>query len=257
MTTSPDVGPSGMHQHLVLLPAVDVVSGQSVRLVQGRAGSEIVHGTPVDAIRSFVDEGATWIHLVDVDAAFGRPNNAVLLEEVVHQFRDVVNIELAGGITNEASLKRAVKSGCQRVILGTAALRDLEWTRKAIDEYGDRVALSLDVKGSRLSARGAGWEGGDLLDTLAWLDDVGCARYIITDVEKDGTMRGPNGSLLATVCGATARPVIASGGVSSLDDVRELLGMVENGIEGAIVGRALYDGAMSLAAALEAGNPEP
>ena len=237
---------------LVLLPAVDVADGQAVRLVQGKAGTETHYGSPVDAARSWVEQGAQWIHLVDLDAAFGRGSNADLLARVVHEFRGAVDIELSGGIRDDESLKRALATGCTRINLGTAALEDPDWTARVIAEHGARIAVGLDVRGHTLAARGWTQEGGDLWETLGRLDAAGCARYVVTDVAKDGTMHGPNFHLLKDVCKATSKPIIASGGIAHLEDLHKLADMVSHGIEGAIIGRALYDGAFTLAEAIVA-----
>lgn len=237
---------------LELLPAVDVADGQAVRLVQGKAGSETVYGKPLDAARSWVHQGATWIHLVDLDAAFGRGSNAQIIREVVHSLRDHVQVELSGGIRTDETLKAALETGATRVNLGTAALEDPEWTERVIGEHGERIAVGLDVKHHTLAARGWTTEGGDLWETLGRLDAAGCARYVITDVHKDGTMKGPNFHLLHEVCKVTKAPVVASGGISHLEDLHKLADMTAEGIEGAIIGRALYDGAFTLAEAIAA-----
>jgi phosphoribosyl isomerase A len=239
---------------LHLLPAVDVADGRAVRLVQGAAGSETSYGDALAAALAWQGAGAEWIHLVDLDAAFGRGSNAALLADVVRRLD--VRVELSGGIRDDASLAAALATGCARVNLGTAALEDPDWTRRAIAEHGDKVAVGLDVRGSTLAARGWTQEGGDLWETLARLDDDGCARYVVTDVTKDGTLRGPNVDLLREVCRRTDRPVIASGGVSSLRDLVALRALVADGVEGAIVGKALYAGAFTLEEALDtAGRP--
>ncbi|WP_420111945.1 bifunctional 1-(5-phosphoribosyl)-5-((5-phosphoribosylamino)methylideneamino)imidazole-4-carboxamide isomerase/phosphoribosylanthranilate isomerase PriA [Pseudactinotalea sp.] len=239
---------------LELLPAVDVADGQAVRLVQGEAGSETRYGSPVDAALAWQRDGAEWIHLVDLDAAFGRGSNATLLAEVVGLLD--VDVELSGGIRDDESLERALATGCRRVNLGTAALENPEWTATAIARHGDRIAVGLDVRGTTLAARGWTKEGGDLWETLARLDADGCARYVVTDVTKDGTMRGPNLDLLRQMCEATSKPVVASGGISSLGDIEALTTLVEVGVEGAIVGKALYAGAFTLPEALDvAGRP--
>ena len=238
--------------NLILLPAVDVADGQAVRLVQGKAGTETAYGSPVDAARAWVNQGAQWIHLVDLDAAFGRGSNADLLAHVVREVGRDVRVELSGGIRDDASLSRALSTGCARVNLGTAALEDPDWTERVIREHGEQIAVGLDVRGHTLAARGWTEEGGDLWETLGRLDAAGCARYVVTDVTKDGTMKGPNLHLLKEVCAATSRPVIASGGISRLEDLHRLAEMVPHGIEGAIVGRALYDGAFTLAEAFTA-----
>lgn len=234
---------------LELLPAVDVAGGQAVRLVQGEAGTETSYGSPVEAALAWQAAGAQWVHLVDLDAAFGRGSNRELLGEVIGQLD--VDVELSGGIRDDASLEAALSTGCRRVNLGTAALEDPDWTAAAIVRHGDRVAVGLDVRGTTLAARGWTREGGDLWEVLERLDRDGCARYVVTDVTKDGTLRGPNLDLLREVCTRTDRPVVASGGVSSLDDLAALRTLVPDGVEGAIVGKALYAGAFTLEDALK------
>ncbi|WP_062384635.1 bifunctional 1-(5-phosphoribosyl)-5-((5-phosphoribosylamino)methylideneamino)imidazole-4-carboxamide isomerase/phosphoribosylanthranilate isomerase PriA [Demequina iriomotensis] len=239
---------------LELLPAVDVADGQAVRLTQGEAGSETGYGDPLAAAQDWVAGGAEWIHLVDLDAAFGRGSNAELLASVVKAVD--VKVEMSGGIRDDASLERALATGCARVNLGTAALEDPEWTARAIDRHGDRIAVGLDVRGTTLAGRGWTREGGDLWEVLARLDAAGCARYVVTDVKKDGMLSGPNLELLTQVCEATDAPVVASGGISSLDDIAALRTLTGAGIEGAIVGKALYNGNFTLPQALDiAGRP--
>ena len=233
-----------------LLPAVDVADGRAVRLVQGRAGSETAYGAPLDAALAWQRDGAEWIHLVDLDAAFGRGSNAALLAEVVAAVD--VKVEMSGGIRDDRSLEAALATGCTRVNIGTAALEDPDWCASAIARFGDRVAVGLDVRGSTLAARGWTRDGGDLWEVLARLDGQGCSRYVVTDVTKDGTLRGPNLDLLREVCSATDAPVVASGGVSSLQDLVALAGLAPLGVEGAIVGKALYAGAFTLPQALAA-----
>jgi len=242
---------------LELLPAVDVAGGQAVRLVQGEAGSETSYGSPLAAANDWRDGGAEWIHLVDLDAAFGRGSNASVLAEVTAiMVADGVKMELSGGIRDDESLETALAMGATRVNLGTAALENPEWTAAAIARHGDRIAVGLDVRGTTLAARGWTKEGGDLWEVLARLDDAGCARYVVTDVTKDGTLRGPNVELLREVCERTSAPVVASGGVSSLADLEVLRELVSLGVEGAIVGKALYAGAFTLPEALDvAGRP--
>lgn len=235
---------------LELLPAVDVADGQAVRLTQGEAGTETGYGSPVDAALDWIEQGAEWIHLVDLDAAFGRGNNAALLRKVVKQSKHV-KIELSGGIRDDASLEAALELGAKRVNLGTAALENPEWTRAVIARFGEQIAVGLDVRGETLAARGWTQEGGNLWEVLERLEEAGCPRYVVTDVTKDGTLRGPNTELLKQVCARTDRPVVASGGVSSLDDIAALRELVPHGVEGAIVGKALYAGAFTLPAALD------
>jgi phosphoribosyl isomerase A len=233
---------------LVLLPAVDVADGAAVRLVQGAAGTETSYGDPLDAALAWQRDGAEWIHLVDLDAAFGRGDNRTLLADVVKRLD--VAVELSGGIRDDASLDAALATGAARVNLGTAALESPDWVRSAIARHGDKIAVGLDVRGTTLAARGWTKEGGDLWETLARLDADGCARYVVTDVHKDGTLTGPNLHLLREVCARTDAPVVASGGVSSLADLRAIAGLTDLGVEGAIVGKALYAGAFTLPEAL-------
>ncbi|WP_037604746.1 bifunctional 1-(5-phosphoribosyl)-5-((5-phosphoribosylamino)methylideneamino)imidazole-4-carboxamide isomerase/phosphoribosylanthranilate isomerase PriA [Streptacidiphilus rugosus] len=235
---------------LVLLPAVDVRDGQAVRLVKGASGSETSYGEPLAAALAWQQAGAEWIHLVDLDAAFGTGDNRALLAEVTGRLD--VKVELSGGIRDDESLRAALATGCARVNLGTAALESPEWVAKVIAEFGDRIAVGLDVVGTTLRGRGWTSEGGDLYEALARLDAEGCARYVVTDVDKDGTLTGPNLDLLRNVCAATDRAVVASGGVSSLQDLRDIATLVPQGVEGAIVGKALYAQAFTLEEALAA-----
>jgi phosphoribosyl isomerase A len=233
---------------LELLPAVDVASGQAVRLVQGEAGTETHYGEPLQAALAWQGAGAQWIHLVDLDAAFGRGSNRELLAEVVGKLD--VDVEMSGGIRDDESLEAALGTGCTRVNVGTAALENPVWLREAIARHGDKIAVGLDVRGTTLSARGWTRDGGELFDVLARLDADGCARYVVTDVRRDGTLTGPNLELLRSVCEVTDRPVVASGGVSSLADLRAIAELVPLGVEGAIVGKALYAGEFTLQQAL-------
>ncbi len=233
---------------LTLLPAVDVASGQAVRLVQGAVGTETSYGDPVDAALAWQAAGAEWIHLVDLDAAFGRGTNGPQLAHLIGRLD--VQVELSGGIRDDAALAAALATGCARVVIGTAALENPDWVREVVADYGDRIAVGLDVRGTRLAARGWTADGGELMDVLGRLEDAGCARYVVTDVTKDGMLTGPNLDLLRTVCAQTDKPVVASGGVSSLADLRAIAGLAPLGVEGAIVGKALYAGAFTLPEAL-------
>ncbi len=233
---------------LILLPAVDVKDGQAVRLVQGALENETKYGNPLDAALDFQSAGAEWIHLVDLDAAFGIGSNAALLAEVVGALD--VKVELSGGIRDDQSLERALATGCARINLGTAALENPDWTAQVIAKYGEKIAVGLDVRGHTLAARGWTTEGGNLFETIERLDRDGCARYVLTDVAKDGTLMGPNIKLLREVAAVTDRPIIASGGVSSLADLEALRELTTIGVEGAIVGKALYAGAFTLSEAL-------
>jgi 1-(5-phosphoribosyl)-5-[(5-phosphoribosylamino)methylideneamino] imidazole-4-carboxamide isomerase/N-(5'phosphoribosyl)anthranilate isomerase len=233
---------------LILLPAVDVKDGQAVRLVQGALENETKYGDPLDAALDFQNAGAEWIHLVDLDAAFGIGSNAELLAEVVGALD--VKVELSGGIRDNDSLERALATGCARINLGTAALENPDWTAQVIAKHGEKIAVGLDVRGHTLAARGWTTEGGNLFETIERLDRDGCARYVLTDVAKDGTLMGPNINLLKEVAAATDRPIIASGGVSSIADLEALRELTAIGVEGVIVGKALYAGAFTLSEAL-------
>jgi 1-(5-phosphoribosyl)-5-[(5-phosphoribosylamino)methylideneamino] imidazole-4-carboxamide isomerase/N-(5'phosphoribosyl)anthranilate isomerase len=237
---------------LELLPAVDVKDGRAVRLVQGELARESIYGEPLEVALEFQNAGAEWIHLVDLDAAFGHGNNATLLAQVVGALD--IDVELSGGIRDDESLARAIATGCKRINLGTAALENPDWTARVIAEYGDLIAVGLDVRGHTLAARGWTSEGGNLFETIERLDRDGCARYVVTDVTKDGTLAGPNIDLLKSVCAATKKPVVASGGISSLNDIAQLAGLISLGVEGAIVGKALYAGAFTLEDALKVAN---
>jgi len=236
--------------YLELLPAVDVTDGKAVRLTQGEAGSETDYGSPLEAAQTWIDAGAEWIHLVDLDAAFGRGENRKVIQEVVDACVGI-KIELSGGIRDDASLEAALSAGATRVNLGTAALENPEWTEKAIARFGDQIAVGLDVRGTTLAARGWTKEGGELFDVLERLEQAGCARYVVTDVTKDGTLKGPNLELLRQVMEKTDKPVIASGGISTLEDISALRQLVPLGLEGAILGKALYAKRFSLEQALE------
>ena len=251
MTNPPRVTPATLE----LLPAVDVRGGQAVRLVHGESGTETSYGDPLQAALTWQRAGATWLHLVDLDAAFGTGDNREQIAEVVRAMD--IRVELSGGIRDDETLAAALATGCTRVNLGTAALESPEWVARVIAEHGDRIAVGLDVRGTTLRGRGWTRDGGDLFETLARLNAEGCARYVVTDINKDGTLRGPNLELLRSVCAATDRPVVASGGVSSLDDLRALAALVPEGVEGAIVGKALYAGAFTLEEALRAVEAEP
>jgi 1-(5-phosphoribosyl)-5-[(5-phosphoribosylamino)methylideneamino] imidazole-4-carboxamide isomerase/N-(5'phosphoribosyl)anthranilate isomerase len=235
---------------LELLPAVDVAEGRAVQLVQGVAGSERVFGDPVEAALRWQSGGAEWVHLVDLDAAFGRGHNRELMRSVVAALD--IDVEMSGGIRDDESLDAALATGCRRVNIGTAALEHPDWCASVIARHGDRIAIGLDVRGTTLAARGWTRDGGDLYDVLARLDKDGCARYVVTDVKKDGMLEGPNLDLLRDVCGRTEAPVVASGGISTLDDLTALARLVPIGVEGAIVGTALYTGAFSIEEALSA-----
>ncbi|WP_156760404.1 bifunctional 1-(5-phosphoribosyl)-5-((5-phosphoribosylamino)methylideneamino)imidazole-4-carboxamide isomerase/phosphoribosylanthranilate isomerase PriA [Microbacterium karelineae] len=235
---------------LILLPAVDVAGGKAVRLTQGEAGSETNYGDPFEAAEQWRDQGAEWLHLVDLDAAFGRGSNTPILRKVIKHMKGV-NVEISGGIRDDASLEAALASGAERVNLGTAALENPDWTEAVIARYGEAIAVGLDVRGTTLAARGWTKDGGDLWEVLDRLERANCPRYVVTDVTKDGTLKGPNIDLLRQMTEHTDKPVVASGGISNLDDIAALRDLVADGVEGAIVGKALYSGAFTLAEALD------
>lgn len=237
---------------LELLPAIDISDGQAVRLIKGALGTQTSYGSPKEQALDFQAAGAAWIHLVDLDAAFGKGSNFELIKDVIGALD--IEVELSGGIRDEESLKRALSTSCARVNLGTAALENPEWTASAIAEYGDRIAVGLDVRGETLAARGWVKDGGNLWEVLQRLDNDGCARYVVTDVNRDGTLEGPNFDLLAQICKATDRPIVASGGVSSINDLVQLRQMVPAGVEGAIIGKALYAKKFELSEALAVAN---
>ena len=235
---------------LELLPAVDVAEGKAVRLTQGALGTETDFGDPVDAAADWARQGAEWIHLVDLDAAFGRGENRALLRRVITEVPGV-KIELSGGIRDDASLESALESGATRVNLGTAALENPDWAASAIARFGEQIAVGLDVRGETLAARGWTEEGGNLWDVLTRLEDAGCARYVVTDVTRDGMLNGPNLELLTAITEKTGKPVVASGGIASLDDLVALRSLVPLGVEGAIVGKALYAQKFTLEQAIQ------
>jgi 1-(5-phosphoribosyl)-5-[(5-phosphoribosylamino)methylideneamino] imidazole-4-carboxamide isomerase/N-(5'phosphoribosyl)anthranilate isomerase len=232
-----------------ILPAIDVKSGQAVRLVQGELSAETQYGEPVQVAQEFAAAGARWLHLVDLDAAFGQGNNFPLIQQIIESVD--LKIELSGGIRNEASLLKALSTGCNRINLGTAALENPEWTEDVIARFGDKVAVGLDVKGRELSSRGWTKVGGDLFEVIERLDRAGCSRYVVTDVSRDGTLTGPNLELLRDITNFTKTPIIASGGISSLEDIKNVSTLTRNGVEGVIIGKALYSGAFTLPQALE------
>ena len=234
---------------LILLPAVDVSDGKAVRLVQGELGTETTYGSPLDAALLFQTQGAKWIHLVDLDAAFGKGNNFEIINEVIKKLD--IDVELSGGIRDDDSLARALKTGATRINLGTAALENPEWTKKVINQFGEKIAIGLDVRGNKLAARGWTQEGGDLYETLERLDRDNAARYVVTDVTKDGTLKGPNLELLSAVAQKTSKPIVASGGISELLDIENLRQLTSQGVEGAIVGKALYSQKFTLEEALK------
>lgn len=243
-----------MTENLALLPAVDVQGGQAVQLTQGVAGSEKTFGDPLAAARRWQEAGAEWLHLVDLDAAFGRGSNAEVIAEITSHM--TLKVELSGGIRDDASLARALATGCRRVNIGTAALEDPAWCERIIGEHGDRIGIAIDVRGTKLAARGWVREGGDWAEAVDRLSSAGCATFVVTDVQSDGMLTGPNLDLLRQVAARTDAEVIASGGIARLDDLRALRALVPLGITGAIIGTALYVGNFTLQDALAVARGE-
>jgi phosphoribosylformimino-5-aminoimidazole carboxamide ribotide isomerase/phosphoribosylanthranilate isomerase len=239
---------------LEILPAIDVKEGVAIRLVQGELDKQSKYGDPIEIATQFVASGASWIHLVDLDAAFGLGNNFEVLASVIKSVD--IKIELSGGIRDDESLNRALSTGCTRINLGTAALEQPEWTESVIKKHGDKIAVGLDVRGRQLSARGWTKSGGDLFEAITRLDKAGCARYVLTDITRDGTLTGPNLELLKEVTSFTKTPIVASGGISSLSDVKTLTQLTNDGVEGVIIGKALYAGAFTLAQVLATAKGE-
>lgn len=237
---------------MILLPAIDLVDGKATRLTEGKAGTEKTYGEPATVAQEFAAAGARWLHLVDLDAAFSRGSNAALVEEIVGANSEL-RVEVSGGLRDETALQRVLQAGAERVNLGTAAIENFDWCAQVIEHYGSRIAVGLDVRGEHVCGRGWVTSGPKLTDLLVRLDDVGCARYVVTDVSRDGTLQGPNLDLLKRVCDATAKPVVASGGISELADLRALMQLQEShpNLEGVIVGKALYENRFTLGAALE------
>ena len=237
-----------------ILPAVDVVNGQAVRLDQGEAGTEKSYGTPVESALRWQEQGAEWLHFVDLDAAFNRGSNHEMMAEITQKLD--IKVELTGGIRDDASLERALATGASRVNIGTAALEKPEWIADVIKRYGDKIAVDTAVRleEGQWRTKGNGWvsDGGDLWEVLERLDSQGCARFVVTDVSKDGTLTGPNVDLLREVAAATDAPIVASGGISTLDDVLELAKYQDEGIDSVIIGKALYEHKFTLTEALDA-----
>lgn len=237
-----------------LLPAVDVVDGQAVRLDQGEAGTEKSYGSPIEAALNWQEQGAEWLHFVDLDAAFNRGSNLEMMTEIVAKLD--IKVELTGGIRDDASLARALATGASRVNIGTAALENPEWIGKVLASHGDQVAVDIAVRNidGEWRTRGNGWvsDGGDLWEVLERLDSQGCTRFVVTDVSKDGTLSGPNVELLREVAAATDAKIVASGGISQLADVLELAKYEDEGIDSAIIGKALYEKRFTLSEALSA-----
>lgn len=234
---------------MILLPAIDLRDGRCVRLVQGDFAKETVYDDdPLAVAKRYEAEGAEWLHVVDLDAALeGVPRNREVVASVIRSVG--VPVQCSGGIRSTDAIAAALDAGAGRVVLGTQALLDPLFVTEAVEWYGEKVAVGLDVRGDRLQARGWTEDAGDLWETLDRLDRAGVARFVVTDVARDGMLEGPNLELLRAVMARTTRPVVASGGVSSVEDLRALAGI---GAESCIVGKALYAERFTLPEALEA-----
>ena len=233
---------------LEILPAIDVKDGVAIRLTKGELDNQSKYGDPLEVAGEFVKSGVNWIHLVDLDAAFGLGNNFEILDSIIKSVD--IKIQLSGGIKDDESLNRALTTNCSRINLGTAALDNPEWVESVIKKHGDKIAVALDVDGKVLSPRGGTKSGGDLFQMITRLDKAGCARYVLTDVNRDGALSGPNLELLKEVTSFTKTPIVASGGVSSLSDVKSLMQLTNQGVEAVIIGKGLYTGAFTLAQVL-------
>ena len=233
---------------LEIFPAIDVKDGVAIRLTKGELNNQSKYGDPLEVANQFVKSGVNWIHLVDLDAAFGIGDNSEILALIIKNIN--IKIQLSGGIKDEQSLNKALATGCSRINIATSALEQLEWVESVIHKHGDKVCVSLDVNGKVLSPRGSNKSGEDLFQVITRLDKAGCARYVLTDVNRDGALNGPNLELLKEVTSFTKTPIVASGGVSSLNDVKSLMQLTNQGVEAVIIGKALYTGAFTLTQAL-------
>jgi phosphoribosyl isomerase A len=232
-----------------LYPAVDIKDGRAVRLTQGRADEETVYGEdPVAVAQRFVDAGTSWLHVVDLDAAFtGEPRNRHLIEGIVEATG--CRVQASGGVRTVADVQAALAYGAERVVIGTMALSEPTFVAEVLDLVGPRIAVGLDARGTTLQARGWTEEAGELFEALTCFTEMGVPRFVYTDVAKDGMLAGPNVEMLRRVADATSAHVTASGGVSSLDDLDQLAECHER-VDAAIVGKALYSGAFTLEEAL-------
>jgi 1-(5-phosphoribosyl)-5-[(5-phosphoribosylamino)methylideneamino] imidazole-4-carboxamide isomerase/N-(5'phosphoribosyl)anthranilate isomerase len=244
---------------ITLYPAVDIKDGRAVRLTQGAADAETVYDDdPVAAAKRFTDAGSPWLHVVDLDAAFtGEPRNRQLIADIIEQTG--AKVQASGGVRSIEDVRACVGFGAARVVIGTMALSNPNFVKQVLDELGPICAVGLDVRGDVLQARGWTEEAGNLWEAVETFTAMGVPRFVVTDVHKDGMMQGPNTELLARVANATDAVVTASGGVSTLDDIRAINKLHER-VDAAIVGKALYANAFTITEALaaaRAGAPEP
>lgn len=237
---------------MILFPAIDLKDGKCVRLLRGEmSAATTFNEDPADQARKFAAAGCRWIHVVDLDGAFaGTPVNARAVEAILAAVK--VPVQLGGGIRDGARIRAWLDAGITRVILGTVALRDPDLVKKACRDWPGRIVVGIDARGGRVAVEG--WaETSDVLavDLARRFEDAGVAAIVYTDIDRDGAMQGPNVEATASLAKAVKIPVIASGGVSSLDDLRALKARAKDGIAGVISGRALYDGRIDLAQAVK------
>jgi phosphoribosylanthranilate isomerase len=235
---------------LTIIPAVDIQYGRAVQLTRGVSSSEKVFGDPLEMALRWQSAGAQWLHVVDLDAAFSRGSNSDQIAQIVAKTQ--LNVEVTGGIRDDATLQAALDTGCARVNIGTAAVENPTWCDQMIATHGDKVAVAIDVAGESLATRGWTKTEGDLWPLVERLNRAGCSRLVVTDTQVDGTLTGVNVALLEAVCARTSAAVVASGGVSSADDVAALATLVDRGLDAVIIGTALYVGQITMEQALRA-----
>ena len=238
-----------MEPILNVIPAIDIKGARAVRLKQGKKDHVTDYGDPVERAYEFQRAGAEWLHVVDLDAAFGEGSNWKIVESIVKQID--IKVEVSGGIRDDRSLDRALSSGSHRVTIGTAAMENPAWISEKFEDLAEKIIVALDIRDGRVATRGWTEETVPYREAIKRLDGVGCLRYMVTDISKDGTLTGPNLSLLEDVASNTESSVIASGGVALLEDIASLRHLVALGIEGAVIGKALYEGVFTVAEAIE------
>jgi phosphoribosylanthranilate isomerase len=231
---------------MIVIPAIDLRGGRCVRLTRGDPSQQTEYGAdPVETALRFQEQGAQLIHVVDLDAALGNGSNTDTIAAIAAEVS--ARLQVGGGLRSDDAVVAALQMGAHRAVLGTAAVTDPSFVRRQVDAHGDAIVVALDVRDGRAMVRGWQDEGPALEDILPELDRVGAPRYLVTAIDADGTLTGPNMSLYGQVQALTDRPLLASGGVGTLDHLRHLAAA---GVEGVIVGKALYEGALSLTDAL-------
>ncbi|MFP4058397.1 MAG: 1-(5-phosphoribosyl)-5-[(5-phosphoribosylamino)methylideneamino]imidazole-4-carboxamide isomerase [Candidatus Brocadiia bacterium] len=232
----------------MVIPAVDIRGGRCVRLLQGRLDAETVYfDDPVDAAHRWADQGAELVHVVDLDGAVeGRPANFDAVARIAEEVD--VPIEVGGGVRTDEAVARYLELGVERLVLGTRALREPQWLASLCERYPGRIVAGVDARDGRVTVEGwARTSGVDALDFARRLDALGLRALVYTDVATDGTLSGPNLGALGRLVEAVSTPVVASGGIASLDDVERVAAL---GVEGMIIGQALFTGALSLPEAM-------